>query len=296
MNQNNPVESSQTGIKTTIIGIVLSAFLGVLKLIGGIIGHSYALIADAIESATDVVTSTLLLIGLKWSAKPADENHPYGHGKIEAITALFISLALLVASFAIIKESIEHIQNPHKIPKPFTLFILLFVIISKEIMYHYVLRKAKQTNSEVLKADAIHHRTDAVTSIAAFIGISIAIFGGKGYEVADDWAALFAAIFIIYNALKIARSACGELLDENMSKDLNENIIAHTNKVEGVFKVEQCHSRKMGAFYHVDMHIWVDGKLSVEIGHEIAHQVKNKLKEKIPQILDVHIHIEPIIK
>lgn len=290
---NNSAKVSKVGIKTTIIGIVVSTLLAIIKLLGGIFGHSYALIADAIESATDIVTSSLLLVGLKWSAKPADENHPYGHGKIEALVALFISLALLTAAFFIVKESIQHIQNPHKIPAPFTLLILIFVIFGKEIMYRFVLKKAKQSNSEILKADAIHHRSDAITSIAAFIGIFIAIIGGKGYEVADDWAALFAALFIIYHAFGIGRSAVGELLDEAMGVELHDKIKTIAEKNPQVFKVEQCHSRKMGSFYQIDMHLWVNGKLTVEDGHEIAHEVKDKIIESVPQILNVHIHIEP---
>lgn len=293
MGKNSPNKASKIGIKTTIAGIVVSTVLAIVKLLSGIFGHSYALIADAIESATDIVTSSLLLVGLKWSAKPADENHPYGHGKIEALVALFISLALLIAAFFIIKESIQHIQNPHKMPAPFTLLILIFVIIGKELMYRYVLKKAKQSNSEVMKADAIHHRSDAITSIAAFIGISIAIIGGKGYEVADDWAALFATIIIIYHAFGIGKSAVSELLDENMGVEFHGQIRALAEENPQVFKVEQCHSRKMGSFYQVDMHLWVNGKLSVEDGHEIAHEVKDTIIEKVPQILNVHIHIEP---
>ncbi|MEQ8905312.1 cation diffusion facilitator family transporter [Ekhidna sp.] len=291
--KRNPNAISEKGLKTTLIGIVVSALLAIVKALGGIFGHSYALIADAIESGTDVVTSAMLWVGLRWSTRPADENHPYGHGKAEALVALGISLALVGAAFIIIKDSISHIQNPHKTPAPYTLIILVVVVIIKELLYRFVLKTGKEIQSGAVKADAFHHRSDAITSLAAFIGISIALWGGEGYEVADDYAALIAAAFIIYNAYKIGRPAIGELLDEALEPEFHKEIILLAEQIPEVQRVEQCHARKMGSAYHVDLHIWVDGELSVEKGHQIAHKVKDRLIESISQIIDVHIHIEP---
>ncbi|MEQ9149232.1 MAG: cation diffusion facilitator family transporter, partial [Cytophagales bacterium] len=242
---------------------------------------------------TDVVTSGMLWLGLRWSTKPADENHPYGHGKAEALVALGISLALVGAAFIIIKDSISHIQSPHKTPAPYTLIILVVVVISKELLYRFILKTGKEIQSGAVKADAFHHRSDAITSIAAFIGISIALWGGKGYEVADDYAALIAGAFIIYNAYWIGRPAIGELLDEALEPEFHKEIILLAEQIPNVKKVEKSHARKMGPAYHVDLHIWVDSELTVEKGHQIAHKVKDRLIESIPQIIDVHIHIEP---
>lgn len=291
--KRNPNAISEKGLRSTLIGIIVSALLALIKGLGGIFGNSYALIADAIESVTDVITSALLWFGLKWSMKPADENHPYGHGKAEALVALGISLVLVVAALFIIRDSIIHIQNPHKTPEFYTLIILVVVVISKELLYRFVLKTGEEIHSDAVKADAFHHRSDAITSIAAFIGISIALWGGKGYEVADDYAALIAAVVIIYNAYRIGRPAIGELLDEVLEPAFLKQIILLAEGVDEVIKVEKCHSRKMGPAYHIDLHIWVDGNQTVENGHLIAHEVKDRLIEKIPQIIDVHIHVEP---
>jgi cation diffusion facilitator family transporter len=246
------------GLKTTLMGIVVSSVLAVIKALGGIFGHSYALIADAIESTTDIITSTLLYVGLKWSAKPADKEHPYGHGKAEALIALGIALALCMAAVIIAKESIHNIITPHKTPKAYTLIILGVVIITKEILYRYVIKTGEELNSGAVKADAFHHRSDAITSAAAFIGISIGLIGGPGYEMADDWAALLASVIIVVNAYLIARPAIGELLDEEMEPELTEKVIKLAAEVDGVVLVEKCYVRKMGLKNHADMHIWVD--------------------------------------
>lgn len=285
--------TSAKGLRTTLIGIIVSALLAVVKALGGIFGHSYALIADAIESGADVFTSTMLWVGLKWSAKPADENHPYGHGKAEALIALGISLALVLAAGIIIHDSVLHIMEPHKTPAPYTLIILVVVILTKELLYRFVLKMGTEINSGAVKADAFHHRSDAITSAAAFIGISIALIGGEGYEIADDFAALLAGGFIIYNAFGIARPAIGELLDEAMEPEMHEEIANIALTADAVEYVQKCHARKMGTGYHVDLHIWVNGNLSVTHGHAIAHDVKDSIMKKIPQVLDVHIHVEP---
>lgn len=281
------------GLRTTLIGILISALLAVVKALGGIFGHSYALVADAIESGADVFTSTMLWVGLKWSSKPPDEDHPYGHGKAEALISLGISLALVIAAGIIIRDSLLHIMKPHKTPAPYTLIILVVVIVTKELLYRFVLKTGTEINSGAVKADAFHHRSDAITSAAAFVGISIALIGGKGYEVADDFAALLAGGFIIFNAYGIARPAIGELLDESLEHELQEDLAAIALSVDAVQYVQKCHSRKMGTGYQVDLHIWIDGSLTVKHGHDIAHKVKDRIMEKVPRVLDVHIHVEP---
>jgi cation diffusion facilitator family transporter len=249
--------------------------------------------ADAIESVTDVFSSLLVLLGLKYASRPADKNHPYGHGRVEPLITFLVVGFLVVSASYIAYESIQHIMVPHDLPEPFTLAVLAVIILWKEISYRVVLRKSKETKSTALKADAWHHRSDAITSVAAFIGIAIALFFGKGYESADDGAALFASGFIFYNCFLIFRPALGEILDEHMHDDLVESIRQVALTVPGVADTEKCLIRKVGMAYHVDLHAQVDGSLTVEAGHEIAHRLKDTLLTDLPQLTLILIHIEP---
>lgn len=289
----NATTANQKAIKATYFSIIGNTFLAALKWIAGFFGNSYALIADAIESTADIFASFLVLFGLKYANRPADENHPYGHGRIEPLITFLVVGFLLLSAIFIAHESIINIQTPHQLPRPFTLFVLGGIIIWKEISYRIVIKQSKLTNSSSLKADAWHHRSDAITSIAAFIGISIALLLGKGYEAADDWAALFASGFILYNSYLIFRPALGEIMDEHVYDDVIDSIRSISKNVEGIVTTEKCFIRKAGMFYHVDLHAVVDGTISVKQGHEIAHILKDTLKEKIPQIGHVLIHIEP---
>jgi len=288
-----PETKSEKAIRTTYWSITGNTFLAITKGIAGVFGNSYALIADAIESTTDIFSSLLVLFGLKYAAKPADENHPYGHGKAEPLITFAVVGFLVISATIIFIESIHNIQKPHSIPKPFTLIVLGAIILFKEASYRYVIQKSKETNSTSLKADAWHHRSDAVTSLMAFIGISIALFFGKGYETADDWAALLASLFIIYNAYLIFRPALGEIMDEHLHDEIIEEIRTQCTKVEGVIATEKCLVRKMGMRYIVDLHVIVQKDLTVFEGHQIAHNVKDTLMNDIPDIADILIHIEP---
>lgn len=287
------MSNEQKAIKATYFSIFGSLGLAIIKAISGFLGNSYALIADAIESTTDVFSSLLVLIGLKYAKRPADENHPYGHGRIEPLIT-FIVVAFLVTSATVIAyESIQNIQTPHKTPKSWTLIVLGVIILWKEISYRFVLKKGNESNSSSLKADAWHHRSDAITSLMAFIGISIAIFMGKGYETADDWAALLASGFILYNSYLIFRPALGEIMDEHLYDDLVEEIRAKTKNVNGVIGTEKCFVRKIGTRYYVDLHVIVSGDIPVREGHDISHNVKDYLKNEINDLGNVLIHIEP---
>jgi cation diffusion facilitator family transporter len=285
--------NQQTAVKATYFSIVGNTLMAVIKWLTGYFGNSYAMIADAIESTADIFSSLLVLFGLKIANKPADENHPYGHGRLEPLITFIVVAFLVISAVIIAHDSIVNIRTPHELPKPFTLFVLAPIIIWKEISYQLVMRKALQTNSTSLKADAWHQRSDAVTSIAAFIGISIAIYFGEGYESADDWAALFASGFILYNSYKIFRPALGEIMDEHVYDDLVANIRKVALTVNGVTATEKCFIRKAGMIYHVDLHAKVDATISVKAGHDIAHQLKDTLRREIPELGHVLIHIEP---
>lgn len=283
----------QTAIKTTYFSIISNALLATIKWIAGYFGNSYALIADAIESTTDIVSSTLVLIGIKYSSKPADENHPYGHGRIEPLVTFVVVGFLIVSAGIIARQAIINIGTPHELPKAYTLLILLAIIIWKEISYRLVVKKSIETKSSSLKADAWHHRSDAITSVAAFIGISIALILGKGFESADDWAALFAAGFILYNCYLIFRPALGEVMDEHVHDDIIIKIRDLSKEIPDVIDTEKCLIRKTGMKYHVDLHITVDGNITVTEGHRISHELKDKLLLEIPEISNIIIHIEP---
>jgi len=287
------MNKEKTAIKTTYFSIVSNTSLAIIKGIAGYFGNSYALIADAIESTTDIFASILVLLGIKYSSKPADKNHPYGHGRVEPLITFLVVLFLITSATIITYESIQNIRIPHKLPKPWTLIVLGIIIIWKEFSYRIVLKKSKETNSSSLKADAWHHRSDAITSIAAFVGISIALIFGKGYETADDWAALFAAAFIYYNSYLIFRPALGEIMDEHLYDDLIDDIRKVALTVEGIIATEKCFIRKAGMNYHVDLHAIVDATISVKEGHELAHKLKDTLQSKISTIGHVLIHIEP---
>jgi cation diffusion facilitator family transporter len=285
--------NEQTAIRTTIISIAGNICLAILKAIAGIFGNSYALIADAIESTTDIFSSLLVLFGLRYANKPADSNHPYGHGRAEPLITFIVVCFLVVSAIIIAYKSILNIGTPHELPKTWTLLVLLPLIIWKEISFRLVMKKAKEINSSSLKADAWHHRSDAITSVAAFIGISIAVYFGKGYESADDWAALFASAFIIYNSYLIFRPALGEIMDENLHEDLIAEIRRVALTVDGILATEKCFVRKAGMKYHVDLHAVVDASITVKRGHDISHKLKDILRAQIPQLGHVLIHIEP---
>lgn len=287
------MENEQTAIRTAYFSIIGNTSLALIKGFTGFFGNSFALIADAIESTTDIFSSLLVLFGLKYAKRPADANHPYGHGKIEPLITFLVVSFLVTSATIIAYESIQNIQTPHKVPKAWTLIVLGAIILWKEISYRVVIKKSKATNSSSLKADAWHHRSDAITSIMAFIGISIALILGKGYETADDWAALFASAFILYNSYLIFRPALGEIMDEHLYDDLLDEIREESIKVTGVVGTEKCFIRKVGMKYHIDLHAIVNGQISVKEGHDISHKLKDHLRNEIPNLGHVLIHIEP---
>ena len=285
--------NEQTAIKATYFSIVGNSCLAIVKFLAGFFGNSYALIADAIESTTDIFASFLVLFGIKYSNKPADDNHPYGHGRAEPLITFLVVGFLITSATIIAYESIINIQIAHDLPKSWTLYVLGAIIVWKEYSFRLVMKRSVESNSSSLKADAWHHRSDAITSIAAFIGIATALILGKGYESADDWAALFASGFIIYNSYLIFRPALGEIMDEHLYDDIVDEIRKVALTVTGIIATEKCFIRKAGMKYHVDLHAIVNGKISVKEGHDLSHELKDTLRNEIPELGHVLIHIEP---
>lgn len=281
------------GLRSTFIGIVVNTLLAATKGIAGILGNSYALIADAIESLTDIASSFIVWGGLKISALPPDADHPYGHGKAEPLAAVVVSLTLIAAAIGIAIQSVREILTPHHAPAPFTLVVLVLVVVTKETLFRFVFKVGQSVNSTAVKSDAWHHRSDALTSAAAFIGISVALLGGVGYESADDWAALFASSIIVFNAYRILRPAINEVMDAAPSSELEDAIRKVAQRVQGIIALEKCFIRKMGFSYYVDLHVTVDGSVSVRDGHDIARHVKAAIRTSHPSVAEVLIHIEP---
>jgi len=283
----------QRGLLVTGIGTFVNLFLAAIKIVAGWLGHSYVLIADGIESFADVFSSVVVWSGLRMSIKPADEDHPFGHGKAEPIAAGVVSLMLLAAAAVICVQSIHEIRHPHFPPAPFTLIVLVAVVVVKEIMFRFSSRVGQHLQSTAVKSDAWHHRSDALTSIAAFVGISIALIGGPGYESADDWAALFAAGIIAWNGQRLLRSALDEMMDVSASPEVVREVERIAMQVKGVESIEKARIRKSGLHLAMDIHVRVNGDLPVREGHDIAHEVKKRLLESQYRINDVTIHIEP---
>jgi len=287
------MSKEQQAVRATYFSIIGNTCLAIIKGLAGFFGNSYALIADGIESTTDIFASLLVLFGIKYSNRPADENHPYGHGRAEPLITFLVVGFLITSATIIAYESIRNIQTPHDLPQSWTLIILGAIIIWKEYSFQLVMKRSIETNSSSLKADAWHHRSDAITSVAAFIGITIALVLGKGYESADDWAALFASCFILYNSYLIFRPALSEIMDEHLYDDLIEHIRTVAARVEGIIDTEKCFIRKSGMKYHVDLHAIVNAEISVKQGHQLAHKLKDTLRKEIPELGHVLIHIEP---
>ena len=286
------------GRQVVLAGVLMNLLLSTGKIAGGILGRSNALIADGIESLLDLFSSLLIWGALKYAAKPPDEEHPYGHGKAESLASIIGALVLAVAGAFIAHNSISqlvaaaHGAKVH-LPSPWTLLLLIGVILLKECLFQVMARRARRIGSNALLADAWHHRSDAITSIAAFIGISISLIGGPGYEVADDWAALFACVVIFYSSYSMLSLSLGEVMDARVSGDAEETINRITCSVPGVLSAEKCRVRKSGLSYIADLHIRVSGAISVREGHAISHQVKDKLMTSELPLEDVTVHVEP---
>ncbi len=276
-----------------LISLCINLVFAIGKGIAAFFGNSNALMADAGESMSDVLTSFIVWIGIKTSIKGPDEDHPYGHGKAEPLASIGVATFLMIASILIASRGVERLWSPPAKPETFTLWVLLASIIIKELIYRYLKNKNKKVKSNAMLAEATHNRSDAITSFMALIGIVISIYGGPKYIAADAYASLLASVIIAYNSIRIFRPAFDEIMDAAPSRDMIEKIKSIAEKVDRVEEVEKCHVRKMGMKYLVDMHVVVNGNLSVMEGHDISHRVKDAIRKGLPEVSDVLIHIEP---
>ena len=290
---NDPTGNMQTGARAALVGMMVNVVFAAAKISAGLFGNSYVLIADGIESSLDIAGSVVIWGGLKFASRPPDETHPYGHGKAEPLAAGIVAAGVLLASIGLAIQSVREIFTPHHGPAPFTLVVLVLVIVTKEFLYRAVMRVGKDVESTAVQTDAWHHRADALTSVAAFIGISVALIGGEKWYSADDWAALFACAVIAFNGWRLLFPALHEMLDTAPRGDIVATIERAAASVTGVLEVEKCLVRKMGISFYVDLHVGVEGGISVREGHDIAHEVKDAIKRTDPRIADVLVHVEP---
>jgi cation diffusion facilitator family transporter len=292
-NSNAAASNLQTGARVALLGLAINVVLATVKIFVGIIGNAYVLIADGIESALDIAGSAVIWGGLKFAARPPDATHPYGHGKAEPIAAIAVAIGVLAAALGLAVQSVREIFVPHHGPAPYTLLVVIAVVLIKELLYRYVNRIGRHVESTAVQTDAWHHRSDAITSLAAFIGIAVALIGGESWYTADDWAALFACAVIAFNGLRLLYPALHELMDTAPGGEIVRVVRDAACAVPGVAEVEKCYLRKMGLSYYADLHVGVNGNISVREGHHIAHAVKRAIQETDSRIADVLVHIEP---
>ena len=286
-------QRAQASAQLVLRGIGLNAVLAMLKFAGGIFGHTYALIADGAESLLDILSSILVWAGFRVASRPPDANHPYGHGKAEPLAALSVAVFIFFAAGWIGWHAVHEIITPHQGPHWATL-PLLAGIVGAKIWFSRRMRTAgEETGSTALGAEALHHYSDAVTSGAAFIGIAIAVLGGPAYAAADDWAALVACAVIAANGVAMSSQALRDVMDTAVPEAFENEVRSLALDVAGVRALDKCRVRKSGLSYLVDIHVRVDGDLTVRQGHEIAHAVKDALLASVLRVSDVSVHIEP---
>ena len=281
------------GWRTAQFGLLSNAALAVIKLVAGVSGNSYALVADAIESAADVVASLVVLGGLRLAARDADDDYPFGYGRAEPLAAAAVSLMLLGAAFAIGWEAVSEIRTPHTAPAPFTLAVLVGVMLVKQWLFRRQHAAGQQSGSPAVQADAWHHLSDAITSGAAFIGIAVSLIGGAGWEAADDWAALIAALVIAANGISMLRPALHDLMDRAPEPDLRDRILDVARTVAEVRELEKLKVRRVGTTLFVDLHVQADATLTLHDAHIVSGRVKTAIREAIPAVVGVLIHMEP---
>ena len=287
------VDRALKGARLIVRGMALNAVLGLIKIAGGVLGSAYALVADGVESLCDIAISILIWAGIQWAAQPPDRDHPYGHGKAEAVAGLLTALVVLGAGAGIGWHAINEIRDPQRLPHWWTLLILGAVVAAKVIFSRRLNEVGRDTESTALGAEAWHHLSDAITSAAAFVGISIAVVGGPRYAAANGWAALAAAAVIAVNGINIFTRALNEVMDIAVPERLQNDVRAMAAGVAGVASLDKCRVRKSGLSYLVDIQIRVDADMTVRKSHGIAHAVKDKLLASRLRVSDVTVHVEP---
>lgn len=281
------------GIRAAITGLVVNALLVVVKITAGLVGSSYALVADGVESSLDLFSSVIVWQGMRVAGRQPDERHPFGYGKAEPIAAAMVAFMLLVAALGIAVQAVREIITPHHAPAPFTLFVLVGVIGIKELLFRRVLGVGQTLESAAVTADAWHHRSDAITSAAAFIGISVALIGGPSWAPADDVAALLGSGIIVINGLRLLTPALRDLMDRAPDPTITRRIVEVAEAIPGVRRVEKVLARSVGTGYRAVLHVQTDPEMSLADAHGLGGRVRSAIVGEVAAIQDVVIHMEP---
>ena len=293
LSDKSVTDASRRGIRATQLAVLVNTCLASIKLVAGLVGHTYALVADAVESTADILSSTIVWGGLRVASKDPDDAYPFGYGKAEPLAAAVVSLMLLGAAVGIALEAVSEIQTPHRSPAPWTLGVLVAVVLVKWTLSRRVHAVATDIGSAAVKADAWHHMSDALTSAAAFIGISIALWGGRGWESADDWAAIFASGVIAFNGVRMLRPALHDLMDRMPGPEVVEPVRRAAAGVQGVLATEKLAVRRSGMGYRVTIHVQAEPAMPLREAHVLSGKVKGAIRAALPQVQSVLVHMEP---
>jgi cation diffusion facilitator family transporter len=284
---------TERGVRSAQISLLANALLAMIKLMAGVLGNAYALVADAVESTADIFASLIVWGGLRIASKDPDEDYPFGYGKAETLATAIVSLMLLGAAFGIAVEAVREIRTPHHAPAAWTLGVLVGVLVVKMILFRRVGAVGAEVGSTAVQADAFHHLSDAITSAAAFIGIGLAVWKGDGWEAADDWAALVAAAVIAYNGVSMLRAAMADLMDRHPGEEIVIPVRRVAEGVAGVRAIEKLNVRRTGMAFHVEIHVQADPQLSLHDAHILSGIVKGAIRAAQPRVLGVLVHMEP---
>lgn len=287
------MDRARRGIGAAQLAMGVNAVMVVVKVTTGLVGNSYALVADGVESTLDIFSSLIVWRGLSVASREADDQYHFGYGKAESLAAAAVSIMLLLAAIGISVEAVREILEPHHVPEPYTLLVLIVVVAAKEGLFRRLLRVGTEVSSAAVTADAWHHRSDAITSAAAFVGISVALIGGPAWAPADDVAALLASAVIAYNGIRLLRPAIDDLMDRAPEPTVLGRVDREARAVAGVLAVEKIQARRAGTGYFVALHIEADPSITLAQAHLLGHQVKDAILEALPAVLDVLVHMEP---
>jgi len=283
----------QQATRAAVLGLVVNAALGVIKLFAGLATNSFALLADSVNSLGDMFTSGVVVFALRFSQKPPDREHPYGHTRAEAIAGSNVALLIIVSALLVAWEAMRRIYLPHAVPPAWTLWIAGPNVLIKEVLYRYKLKVGRRTGSTALIANAWDHRSDALCSLAVFVGLAVVRWGGPELIWADEAAAMVVVAAILWSATRLFRQSAHELLDAQADEKLVREVEAAATSVPEVRRVETLWLRKSGLEYFADIHLEVDPDLTVAEGHAIGHRVKDKILREFEFVRDVLVHLEP---
>lgn len=281
------------GLRSVQVSLISNAALAFVKLVAGLVGHSYALVADAVESSADIFASLIVWAGLRVARRDPDNDYPFGYGKAETVASATVSLMLLAAAVGIAVQAVREILVPHHAPAPWTLAVLVAVVVIKTTLFRRIGAVGADVGSTAVQADAWHHLSDALTSAAAFVGIGVSVLMGPGWESADDWAALAASVVIAFTGASMLRNALRDLMDRNPGAAIAVPVRRVAEGVPGVLAIEKLHVRRAGIAFHVEIHVQADPALSLRAAHALGGAVKSAIRTAQPRVRGVLIHMEP---